>query len=178
MCKLYINAKLENLYSIPAKGVRLDDLTAFRGLYGFPKKGKKGFPAQRRNECYPAEFDAKGTIHATRYPLGRCAKIYASVGEIDIDGNTIEEGEQGWYYAWYRGLHMLPGAEGAHLYEIRPSFENFRCKDFSFKKKFKALVQEANGEEYYEGDEKNSVDASNQEVPKIPEMRSDADAPV
>ena len=31
-------------------------------------------------------------------------------------GNTIEEGEQGWYYLWWRGIHLLCGEEGKCLW--------------------------------------------------------------
>ncbi len=62
---------------------------------------------------------------------------------------------------------MLPGAEGAHLYQVRPSFEDLRdlndpnkevtwfAKFFAFNKRFKAIIQVGNGQEHYEGDNSN-----------------------
>ena len=48
---------------------------------------------------------------ASRVPLGHAVKEWKSVGDKDIDGNTIAKGEEGFYYLWHRGLQMLGGQE-------------------------------------------------------------------
>ena len=80
---------------------------------------------------------------ATRMPLGHAAKIWVVASTRDVDGNVVEEGETGWYYMWWRGIHCLMGREGqaAGLFTIRPSFEEFKCEGFSFKIDYKAEVQ-------------------------------------
>jgi hypothetical protein len=93
------------------------------------------------HERYPAEFDSAGMIRATRVPLGHAYKKKMLVGDVDIDGKVVTE--EAYYYMWWRGLHCMMGKEGldADLYQIRPSFEKFRCDGFGFKVDFKAVVQ-------------------------------------
>lgn len=45
-------------------------------------------------------------------PLGIAAKVYVNVGKTDLIGKVIENGEEGWYYFWWRGVHLLCGKEG------------------------------------------------------------------
>ena len=126
----------------------LDDRTLFRVL-------SAGFTKEELFHNWQPDIDEKGMVRATRCPLGEAAKLQIKTGDVDLDGDVVEDGEQGQYYAWYQGIHMLPGAEGKALYEIRPSHEkrldknpaHFRLatrfnKVFGFKKSFKALLQE------------------------------------
>ena len=55
-------------------------------------------------------------------PLGSSAKFY--VNEGDIDRNGLVATESGWYYKWFRGLHLLCGDEGIREYMHRPSWED------------------------------------------------------
>ncbi len=143
--KLFVKGESIRWDKVPTIGLRLDDLTVAR-LLGSER-------TQRYlNQNYIAEFDTKGMIRAERFPLGRAFKIEAQTGDKDIDGNEIEAGEAGFYYGWWRGLHMLPGKEGAHLYMTRPSGEDPRCDGFAFKKAYRAIVQMPNGAEPFEGD--------------------------
>jgi hypothetical protein len=81
--------------------------------------------ARQLSERFPAEFDKKGMLRATRNPLGNARKIYAREGMIYGNGITELAGHEGFYYAWFHGLQPLMGKEGwdAGLYQIRPSFE-------------------------------------------------------
>ena len=38
-----------------------------------------------------------------------------NVGDTDRQGNV--DTEQGWYYKWYRGIHLLCGEEGLDRYK-------------------------------------------------------------
>lgn len=50
-------------------------------------------------------------VRGLRVPLGHAAKAYKKAGDVDIDGNVLEAEDEGWYYLWHRGLHMLGGQE-------------------------------------------------------------------
>ena len=80
---------------------------------------------------------------ASRVPLGHAAKAWKTVGEADIYGHVIADGEEGWFYLWHRGLQMLGGKESldANLYQQRPSFESDLCKGCTWKKDFRAAIQ-------------------------------------
>lgn len=88
-------------------------------------------------------------IRATRIPLGLAARMTVKVGGKDIDGDEVKEGEEGWYFKWWRGLYCLMGDEGYKkgMCLVRPSFESFRCEGWTFKKAFKAVIQAEEGEE-------------------------------
>lgn len=103
----------------------------------------KYFLASDLNKNWPAEFDVRGMIRATRVPMGAAAKVWVDVGAIDVNGDVLALGEEGYYYEWWRGLHCLCGGEGlnAGIYKIRPSFEKFLCHGFTWKKGFKAVLQ-------------------------------------
>ena len=109
---------------IPTQGVRLDDLAvAWVLMSGMSKKVL--------NQNWPAEFDTKGMVRASRVPLGRAAKVWITAGQKDLDGE--EAGKSGYYYRWWGGIHALVGEEGFEHYLTRPSFEDFRCSGFGWK---------------------------------------------
>ncbi len=132
---LYINPILKEteLDRIPYSGVRVDDLTASKVLSHFDHK--------TLHTRWPAEFDLKGMIRATRVPLGRAAKRWINRGERDVDGTLVEK--EGWYYLSWGGIHTLMGKEGldAGRYMIRPSWESFKCPGLGFKVSDWAEVQ-------------------------------------
>ena len=132
---LYSRAKEDDVHDIPKHGVRLDDLAVCRVI--------TQFTAKQLTRTWNAEFDEKGMIRATRTPLGRAAKIYVTSGDQDTNGDIVNPGEEGYYYKWWRGLHMLCGAEGREMYLIRPSHETFRCRGWTFKKGYKAVIQQS-----------------------------------
>ncbi len=133
---LYMNARLQDVDTIPTSGVRLDDLTISKVLSVFSQK--------KLSQAWPAEFDTKGMVRATRIPLGNAAKRWVDVGESDVDGVVVRAGEQGYYYQWWRGLHCLMGKEGydAGQYMIRPRFEKPKTQGLSFKTGYKAVIQQ------------------------------------
>lgn len=78
---------------------------------------------QQRNTSFPAEFDIKGMLRATRNPLGNAYKILVSAGMKDGDGQVAVVGDEGCYYGWFHGLQPLMGKEGwdTGRYRVRPS---------------------------------------------------------
>lgn len=139
---LFINPTITNIKSIPTSGVRLDDLTVSKVMVG-----EEGMTASLLNKSWPAEFDMEGMIRATRMPLGYAAKIWVRVGDVDVDGQRIEfEEEEGWYYLWWGGIHILCGKEGLDhgVYMIRPSFEQLRG-GLGWKKSARCVVQAGPG---------------------------------
>ncbi len=126
---------------LPTSGVRVDDFHAGKLLMS-------NYTSKILFQAWPAEFDHNGMIRATRIPLGHAAKSWRQVGEMDIEGRVIQQGHEGWYYDWWRGLHCLMGKEGydAGLYLVRPSFETFRCEGMTFKIGYKAVVQLPTGD--------------------------------
>lgn len=131
---LFVDGSLTNPDDVPTGPVRLDDLT-ISTLLSVKKKAKF------LNNHWPAEFDRAGMIRATRAPMGIAAKIWANAGDEDAEGRIITN--PGWYYLWWRGLHILCGKEGveAGIYKIRPSFEAFVADGLCFFKKFRAVLQ-------------------------------------
>ncbi|KAL8865747.1 MAG: hypothetical protein Q9174_006719, partial [Haloplaca sp. 1 TL-2023] len=81
--------------NLPTSGVRIDDLLAGKLLMS-------NYGASVLHQAWPAEFDNKGMIRATRIPLGHAAKRWRQVGETDIEGKSILPGQEGWYYDWWR----------------------------------------------------------------------------
>lgn len=136
-CLLVMVPSLQDAKLIPVNGVRLDDMHVAivleSGLFS-----KKQLTAN-----WQGEFDKKGMTRASRVPLGHAAKVYKTVGDTDIDGQTIGKGEEGYYYLWHRGLQMLGGQESinAGMYLQRPSFEKDRCTGTTWKKSHKAAIQ-------------------------------------
>ena len=132
---LYINPNLKDteLDQIPHSGVRVDDLTASKVLSHYNCKTLR--------TRWPAEFDQKGMIRATRVPLGRAAKRWVDPGERDVDGKLAEE--EGWYYLSWGGIHTLMGKEGLDVdrYWIRPSHGSFKCPGLGFNRSDWAEVQ-------------------------------------
>lgn len=136
---LFIQDDLKTVEEVPTSGVRIDDLTISRII--------QKFKTCELHRNWPADLDQRGMIRATRMPLGNAAKIWVNAGEADVNGNHLVIGEEGYYYKWWRGLHCLMGKEGmdAGLYRIRPSHEKFLVDGFTWKKEFKAVIQEAEG---------------------------------
>lgn len=132
---LYINPNLKDteLDQIPHSGVRVDDLTASKVLSHY------NYSILRTR--WPAEFDQKGMIRATRVPLGRAAKRWVNRGERDVDENLVVK--EGWYYLSWGGIHTLMGKEGLDVdrYWVRPSHESFKCPGLGFKRSDWAEVQ-------------------------------------
>ena len=132
---LYINPNLKDteLDQIPHSRVRVDDLTASKVLSHY------NYSILRTR--WPAEFDQKGMIRATRVPLGRAAKRWVNRGERDVDRNLVVK--EGWYYLSWGGIHTLMGKEGLDVdrYRVRPSFKNFKCPGLGFKRSDWAEVQ-------------------------------------
>ena len=139
----YDNYKLVNdntitLQQLPKSGVRLSD-------YWAAKVAVAGFSKKELAEHWPAEFDSDGMIKAERFPLGNAAKIWVKAGTFDVDGNAVPPGQDGWYYLWYRGIHILMGDEGLehYPYMIRTSFEAEKCQGLHFRASFPAAIQGA-----------------------------------
>ena len=78
-----------------------------------------------------------------RVPLGHAAKVFKNVGDKDLEGNVLGVGEEGYYYLWHKGLHLLCGKEGLDggVYTKRPAFEEPICEGLGWKKSTRALVQ-------------------------------------
>jgi len=132
---LYINPYLDDVSDVPTSCVRIDDLIISRTIEHF-----KPFILHQN---WPADLDKASMIRATRMSLGNAVKVWVNAGDIDVEGNTVSQDQEGYYYRWWRGLHCLCGDEGlqADVYRIRPSFEKFLTDDFSFKLSCKAVVQ-------------------------------------
>ncbi len=132
---LYVNPYLDNVSDVPTSRVRIDDLTISRIIEHF-----KPFILSKN---WPADLDKASMVRATRMPLGNAAKVWVNAEDIDVEGNTASQDQEGYYYRWWRGLHCLCGDEGlqADVYRIRPSFEKFLTDGFGFKLSCKAKVQ-------------------------------------
>ena len=122
-------------------GVRLDDHLVGLAALAYSKAA--------RFKYFPAGFDGNGMIRASRIPLGNASKTWRDVGDVDADGVVLEDGQEGFYYNCYSGIHPLMGKEGYDhgLYLVRPSFEDeVDAGTLSFKIGFKAVVQLAVGD--------------------------------
>ena len=86
------------------------------------------------------EFDRKKNNKASRMPLGFAAKMFVPVGDIDRNGHAATQA--GWYYKWYRGIHILCGEEGAGRYKHRPSHEDTMPEMWYYDIDFRCQVQE------------------------------------
>ena len=130
---LYINPSLKEteLDQIPCRGVRVDDLTASKVLLYYSQRAL--------HTRWPADFDVRGRIRATRVPLGRAAKRWVKSGEEDLEGKRVEE--EGWYYLSWGGIYTFMGREGSGRYWVRPSREGFKCRGLGFYREDWAKVQ-------------------------------------
>ena len=120
---------------LPTRGVRLDDNTVALVIGKYSRKVL--------NENWKAEFDIRGMTRGLRVPLGHAAKLFKNVGDKDLEGNVLGVGEEGYYYLWHKGLHLLCGKEGLDggVYTKRPAFEEPICEGLGWKKSSRALVQ-------------------------------------
>ena len=85
-------------------------------------------------------------------PLGYAAKMHASRGDRDHWGRIKTTEQEGWYYKWYRGLHLLCGEEGWAQYKHCPSFEDRLANTWYFDLDFPCVYQDdERGEEETEG---------------------------
>lgn len=73
-------------------------------------------------------------------PLGYAAKMYVSQGAVDRNGEIATQ--DGWYYKWYRGLHLLCGEEGINKYQHRPSHEDPLPETWHYDVNFRCVYQE------------------------------------
>ena len=127
-----MNTNVTDISQIPKYGVRLDDRTIM-----FIVQNTLWFDRQ----VWIADFDKKGMVRASRGPLGNAAILYCRAGDQDLDGNILTEDQAGWYYAWYKGIHLLCGEEGRHLYMVRPSHEHEYSCTLGFRVSHRAIVQ-------------------------------------
>ena len=119
---------------VPTQGVRLSD-------FWIARMTDSNKPLSELARCWPADFDQAGMVRATRFPLGKAAKRWVDVGEVDVNGNIVAQDDAGYYYLWYRGIHCLRGQEDEGNYLQRPSFEELKCKKLAFKLGCKAVIQ-------------------------------------
>ena len=150
---LYMNPGNPTIEEIPFPGIRLDDRTVAIVLDGLRGRSSKSLDARcLLHARWPAEFDEQHMIRATRIPLGHAAKKLVQVGDIDLNGNFVQEGQQGYYYLWWGKIHCLMGKEGydAGRYLIRPSHEdlhpNIARPSLGFKLGYRAEVQFPSGD--------------------------------
>ena len=130
---LYFSNENEAVDQIPQHGVRIDDLAISRVVYNFTKPDLASH--------WPAEFNSKGMLRRNRTPLRHPAKVKVLVGERDILERIVQDGEEGYYYKWWRGVEMLCGSEGLELHRNRPFGSTPRIEGWGFLKGYKALVQ-------------------------------------
>jgi len=71
------------------------------------------------------------------------AKRFVNLGEMDLEGKVVPPGEEGYYYQWWCGLHILCGQErlAGGMYLIRPSYERSRSRGLRFEKGHETMVQ-------------------------------------
>ncbi|KAL8676105.1 MAG: hypothetical protein Q9224_007324, partial [Gallowayella concinna] len=81
----------ETLHSIPTHAVRIDDSTAGLVLLHITSP-----TTLHRN--WPAEFDTRGMIKATRAPLGNAYKLLIKEGDKDLYGRIASKKDEGYYY--------------------------------------------------------------------------------
>lgn len=111
---LFSSQYIQNGAQLPAgQGVRLDDYGCYLAA--------RDTDVRALHRSFGSEFDRWQDIRGRRLPLGLAAKKWCDVGDVDMDGNTVKSGEQGWYYLWWRGIHLLCGEEGleAGMYRVR-----------------------------------------------------------
>ncbi len=65
------------------------------------------FSKKQLNTNWRAEFDMNGMPRGSRNPLGHAAKVYKKAGDVDIYGDVLQDFDEGWFYLWHCGLHML-----------------------------------------------------------------------
>lgn len=95
------------------------------------------------NNRWPAEIDVRGMVKSSRMPLGYAAKEFVEAGYVDRNGHVAKAAEEGWYYLWFRGIHMLCGFEGEDSYQHRPAYEDMLGNLFYFDINFPCRFQEA-----------------------------------
>ena len=111
------NQNIQNGTQLPAgQGVRLDDYHCYLAA--------TQTDVTDLHNSFGSEFDVNRDIRATRMPMGLAAKVWRDVGDVDMDGQVVYPGEQGWYYLWWRGIHLLCGEEGwqAGMYRVRATW--------------------------------------------------------
>ena len=132
---LYMGRVPQNLVGIPSF-CRLDDL-AVGLLLTFAT-------ARQLHDRWPVEFDQRGMIRATRLPLGRPFKVEVKAGMKDARGLVAKPEDEGFYFGYWRGLHVLYGAEGyeaeGNQYFFRPSFETLLISAISWFLDKKAVI--------------------------------------
>lgn len=116
------NSNVEGSWG-PPHGCRLDDFNCGEALMQYSTYSD--LEDHDLSKDYPAEFDVKGMLRATRNPLGNARKVFVTAGMVDGNGTTAGQGDVGYYYGWFHGLQPLMGKEGwdAGRYTVRPSGE-------------------------------------------------------
>ena len=142
-CPLYMELTTSSVVNQPKwsapDGVRLDDYNCAEALLNLA-------PADMHSR-FPAEFDAKAMLRATRNPLGYARKIYVKAGMVDGDGKVARMTDTGYYYAWFKGLQPLMGMEGykAGLYMVRPSGEKTKSTTLTWFLHSRCVIQYPTG---------------------------------
>ena len=85
--KLFINPNVINAGAFPRVGVWLDDFLVSCAL----QQCKRLELYQR----WPAKFNNKEMIRASRIPLGLAAKMWVDEGDADVDNAVAGAGEAG-----------------------------------------------------------------------------------
>ena len=133
--RLVTGPAIRSFRDVPIGGVRVDDQVAAMLIREMRRK---------ELQQWLADFDQGGMVRSTRIPLGRAARGYFSVGDRDVDGNVLGPGEEGYYYLWQHGIHLLCGDEGWRndLYRKRPCREKEVPEKLVFRKGYKAVSQD------------------------------------
>ena len=87
------------------------------------------YTAKDLSQNWPADFDTRGMVHATRMPVGEACTIPATVETRGIDGTGTSRSAK--FYGWVGGIHLLCGKGGldAGLYTVRPNYEKKPAKE-------------------------------------------------
>ncbi|KAK4694011.1 hypothetical protein P7C71_g3494, partial [Lecanoromycetidae sp. Uapishka_2] len=139
---LFTDHSVTDIEEVPKKAVRLDDMALALVL------SSCAFKTRELSKNWGADIDTKGMVRTTRCPLGYAAKIWKNEGDKDCDGKNVPNGEAGWYYQWWGGIHALMGEEGldAGLYDPCGSHQSIKTKGLSFKIGSKAIIQLPSGD--------------------------------
>ena len=74
--------------------------------------------------------------------MGHPARIYVEETNKDVNGREAGFGHHGWYYKWWRGIHLLCGEEGFDEdFQIRPSHEDLKPMNWAWKRESYCVKQ-------------------------------------
>ena len=97
---------------------------------------------KRLHDQFPSQIDSKGMPKARTLPLGFASKTWVIKGTKDRPGNKASKDQEGWYYRWLWGLHILCEEKGIQRYMIRPSFEDKMKEKWSYDLDYACVLQE------------------------------------